>query len=218
MRVVIRSGKDQRLPLSLAATTTLVVVAAVLLGCAGNQSSPEAAATNPWRDLALFRREPGPADSLPPRLLPAELAARLALDPSAARLAYAGTFNRIYAVPGRQAICLFDTTGASSPCWPPATVREGMAVSTSFCPPSLPPRTMEMVGLLPDGIHRVSIVMEDGHRRSAQVTHNLFLLDLPYGRSLPTRLIWHRGGKVHNQIAGISPRIARLSCAAGGIE
>jgi hypothetical protein len=165
-------------------------------------------------EFALFRRAASPRDRLPPQLTPPPAAVRrLALDIGAAKLAYSGVVNRIYAVPGGRAVCLFDTMGVSSTCWPPATVAKGMAVNTNLCPPGLPPRTMQMVGLLPDGIRRAWVVMEDGRRKVAPVTHNLFLLNLPFDQSLPARLIWRRGANVHNQIAGISSRIARLACA-----
>jgi hypothetical protein len=167
------------------------------------------------RDFAIFRRPLNARDRLPPRLVSAEAVHRLALDPAAARLAYGGAFNRIYAVPGRRAVCLYDTRAASSPCWPPGTVAKGMAVSTSFCPPSLPPGMMETVGLVPDGVRKVGMMMEDGRRLSAAVAGNFFLLDFRFGPSLPSRLTWRRAGESHDQTAGVSPRIAKLACASG---
>jgi hypothetical protein len=91
-----------------------------------------------------------------------------------------------------------------------------MAANISFCPPSLPPRTMQMAALVPDGVRKVRVVMEDGRREVAPVTQNLMLLDLRFGRSLPSRIIWRRGGEVHNQIAAPSPRVAKLACAPAG--
>jgi hypothetical protein len=122
----------------------------------------------------------------------------------------------MYVIPGRRTICLVDTSGAASNCWPPDTVEKGKAASISFCPPSLPPRTMLMAGLFPDGIRKVWVVMEDGRREVAAVTQNLMLLDLRFGRSLPSRIAWRRGGEVHDQIVVISSRVARLACAPAG--
>lgn len=192
------------------------MAAAVLCGCGGGGPASERAASGPdlGKEFTLFSRPTSPRDRLPPQLAPPPAAiSRFALDIGAAKLAYSGIVNRIYAVPGGRAVCLFDTMGVSSTCWPPATVASGMAVNTSLCPQSLPPRTMQMVGLFPDGIRRAWVVMEDGRRQAAPVIDNLFLLNLPFDQSLPVRLIWRRGTEVHNQIAGISPRIARLACA-----
>lgn len=200
----------------MAAVATLVVAAAVLCGGGSGGPASERVSSGPdlGEEFALFRRAANSRDRLPPQLAPPLAAiSRFGLDMGAAKLAYSGVVNRIYAVPGGRAVCLFDTMGVSSTCWPPATVAKGMAVNTSLCPPSLPAHTMQMVGLLPDGIRRAWVVMEDGRRKAAPVTHNLFLLNLLFGRSLPARLIWRRGTEVHNQIAGISPRIARLACA-----
>jgi hypothetical protein len=200
------------LSLPRAAVTALVVAAAFLPGCGGGGATAQQQLR---RDFALFRRAVSARDHLPPRLVSADAVRRLALDPAAARLVYRGAFNRIYAVPGQRAICLFDTRAASSPCWPRATVAKGMAVSTSFCPPSLPAGTMEMVGLVPDGVRKVGVVMEDRRRRIVPIVHNFFLLDVRFARSLPSRLTWRRQGEVHDQTAGVSPRIAKLACAGG---
>jgi hypothetical protein len=205
----------------LAAVTALVVTAAALPGCGGGGDTAQRTgfgARRPpaplRRDFALFRGTVSARDRLPQQLVPADVVHRLALDPAAARLAYSAAFNRIYAVPGRRAVCLFDTRAASSPCWPPDTVAKGMAVSTSFCPPSLPAGTMETVGLVPDGVSKVQVVMEDGRRRTAAVAQNFYLLDFRFGRSLPSRLTWRRAGEVHEQTAGVSPRIAKVACAS----
>jgi hypothetical protein len=169
------------------------------------------------RDFVLFRRQRSSRDRLPARLVPPpDALRRWGLDPGASRLAYGGPFSQIYAIPGRRFICLADTRGAASNCWPPATVEKGNAASISFCPPSLPPRTMQMAGLFPDGIRKVRVVMEDGRREVAPVTQNLMLLDLRFGRSLPSRIIWRRGDEVRNQIVVISSHVARLACAPAG--
>jgi len=234
LRIPMRHLKPGlRNPLSTAAATALIVAAAVLLGCGSDGSASGRAAFGPGqtgveiedgaqrtvtllrKDFALFRRAATPRDRLPPRLVPPpEAVHRLALDLEAAKLTYGGAINRIYAVPGGRAVCLFDTRGVSSTCWPPATVARGMAVSTSFCPPNLPALTMQMVGLLPDGVRRAWVIMENGRRQPAPVEQNLMLLDLPFGRSLPSRLVWRRGAEIHNQIAGVSPRVAKLSCGS----
>jgi hypothetical protein len=213
--------------------TTLVVAIAALLGCGGGGPASERVSESTAsaevsiralpavkrlrRDFVLFRRPANSRDRLPAHLVPpSEALRRQGLDPAASRLAYGDPFTQIYVIPGRRAICLADTTGAASTCWPPITVENGNAANISFCPPSLPPRTMQMSGLFPDGIHRVWVVMEDGRREVAPVTQNLMLLDLPFGRSLPSRIIWHRGDEVHNQVVVIPSRVARLACAPAG--
>ncbi|HKH64320.1 MAG TPA: hypothetical protein VKA35_02540 [Solirubrobacterales bacterium] len=229
----MRRISEPRALLSAAVATTLVVATAALLGCgsdgpaaAGVAESGASASVDRSaqpvmkrlrRDFVLFRRQRSSRDRLPARLVPpSEAIRRWGLDPGASRLAYGGPFSQIYVIPGRRFICLTDTRGAASNCWPRATVEKGNAANISFCPPSLPPRTMQMAGLFPDGIRKVRVVMEDGRREVAPVTQNLMLLDLPFGRTLPSRIIWRRGDEVHNQIVVISSRVARLACAPPG--
>lgn len=227
---VMRRTSGPRAPLSAAVAPTLVVATAALLGCGnggpasepvfGSSASAEVDGNAPpvmerlRKHFVLFRRQANSRDRLPAPLVPPSGARRRwGLDPGASRLVYGDPFTQIYVIPGRRAICLADTTGAASNCWPPDTVEKGRAANISFCPPSLPPRTMRMSGLFPDGIRRVWVVMEDGRREVAAVTQNLMLLDLPFGRTLPSRLIWRRGDEVHNQIVVIPSRFARVVCA-----
>jgi hypothetical protein len=144
-------------------------------------------------------------------LVAEEIVARLGLSLSEARLART-TPSRLYAIPGEKAVCLLDLNGVSSPCWTPATVEEGKAVSTSFCAQHLPAGELQMVGLVPDGVSTVSILREDGSRATARVKYNVFVAQLSSDGALPTRLAWKGAGGVHNQIAGVSPRIARQPC------
>lgn len=206
----------------LAAAATILVAAAGLSGCGGDSarevphrmgSSPAGQTVLLSREFSLLRRETRGSDRLPDGLVADELVARLGLDLSGTKLVRAAPLSRIYAVPGRKAICLLDTSGVSSPCWPPGTVEEGKAVSTSFCSRRLPAGLLQIVGVVPDGVSAVSIVRNDGTRATARVKHNVFLVRLAKGAPLPSRIAWSRAGRVHSQTAGVSPRLARTHCA-----
>lgn len=206
----------------LVAAAILVAAAAGLPGCGQGASGETRSGLQPGAgdsvarlrpEFSLFRREARRGDGVPTGLVGDEIVARLGLDLSEARLARATPFTRLYAIPGRRAVCLLDTSGVSSPCWPPVTVKEGAAVSTSFCAQHLPAGELQMVGVVPDGVAAVSIVRGDGTRATAQVKQNVFVAQLATDGSLPSRVVWRRAGQVHSQIAGISPQVARAPCA-----
>lgn len=212
----------KRVTAALATAAILVVAVARLSGCGQSASgdSPlgsepsEAGSVTPLRhDFKLFRREARPRDEIPASVISAQIVRRLGLDLSEAKLARATRFSSLYAIPGRRAVCLLDTSGVSSPCWPPGTVEEGKAVSTSFCAEHLPAGELQMVGLVPDGVSKVWIARSDGSRLPVPVEQNVFVAQLTSGGALPSRIAWRRAGRAHSQIAGISPRVARMPCA-----
>jgi hypothetical protein len=207
---------------SLAAVTILLVAAVALTGC-GREGAADGSArggeANPQSRLAadfrLFRRPARARDEVPGDLVSQELAARLGLDVADAKLARARVFSSLYVVPGKRAVCMFDTEGISAPCWPPRTVARGMAVSTSICSFRLPAGELRMVGLVPDGVSEVWVQREDGERARFTVRHNVFLARLKAGPEIPARVGWTRDGRRHDQTAGISPRVVRTACADG---
>jgi hypothetical protein len=199
------------------------VAATLSLGACGggdatSTSAPErqsAVVASLEPDFAAFREPRAASDRVPDGLISPSAVKRLGLVVGASRLGYSGPSGRMYLIPAAgQVVCMFGTDRITAPCWPLDTVASGSAASTSMCSVGLPKGAMQMVGVVPDGVERVTLIGLDGSRRSVPTQGNVFVGLMRYeARSLPSQLAWTRDGRPHVQIAGILPKVAREACA-----
>lgn len=87
------------------------------------------------------------------------------------RFADDGDDGRAYTI--RDALCLaypLGKFGMANPCWKPATITSNHA-NTQASAPNAP---LHMIGLVPDGVAKVTLTARDGRRVTQKVTNNYY--------------------------------------------
>lgn len=132
------------------------------------------------RRFGILRGEAAAPDQLPKNAL--EVSGTYGAIPDAARRARETGRGSLYVIPGaNERICLMDENGAGG-CTKLAAVEQlGSLLTTRDHWPGLRRGEVEIQGLVPDGIHSVTVRLRDGTDRRIGVLNNVFVDVLPSG-------------------------------------
>jgi hypothetical protein len=168
------------------------------------------------RSFGIMRRVSRRADHLPGGVLPPTYESEFGARPAAARLAYveAGEVG-LYVIPGEGWVCLVGSDGITSNCWSLDTVLAGDASAAALCAPHLPPGMIELAGLVPDGVSRVTLRRPNGIEMVAPVRGNVFVANTTSASPLPRIVHWTRHGHRETHSSGL-PADAVADCRSSG--
>lgn len=186
-------------------------------GCGGDPNRSRAHARAHERvdaqlraDFAVLRRPRTTAD----RLRPGIAADRFAVDPRATRLAYGRGTSQLFAAQAGGQVCLLDSRDVVSNCWPKRRVLAGDASVAALCARNLPQGTIQLAGLVPDGVERVTVVLPGRPDLSVRVAENAWLAFTPARDPLPLTLRWRLGDRVQRRPSGIPVGTTYEGCDA----
>lgn len=161
-----------------------------------------------FRILRTRRRA---VDELPSGL--ALEARRLGMNPMSARLAHGWGIARMYVVAGGAQMCVVDSRQVLTDCWSKADALHGAAGMAAICAPNLAPRTIQLAGLVPDGVTSVTIAVPRARKVTAYPSLNVWTAVLPARNPLPLTAVWRRHGRTERHATGIPPGIRAGQCA-----
>lgn len=187
----MRWRRPRRPRLSAAARAALLCTPlAAVVACGGDGPRGERPASQPAvldvreasRSFGPFRRPSTPRDRFTP---PPPRNDRLTLSYEQARLVYAGAGARAWVVPGRGlrasrvegVLCLYrqrtigEQPGVDGACSPP---RDALRRGVVFVTNGETPRSILIVGLVPDGVEDVRIAVDGEQPRRVEVEGNYF--------------------------------------------
>jgi len=194
----------------LVSISIAVVAALAIIGCGGSGDPPTAGSaasppTDPTltgeavevleRDYKIFSGPFRKSDQMPEELVPASTAERLGLDLDNSRYAKSYRGARLYVVPSRPSTCLFSEITAISFCWNTWTVVRGYATSTALCGEGLDKSKVATFGIVPVGVHKVTIVEGNGSRHTVPVRNNVFVGETSSAPPPPLQIEWKRFGQ-----------------------
>jgi hypothetical protein len=149
-------------------------------------------------------------DELPPAV--AADARRLGMDPSTARFAGDAGTSHLFVAAGRQRLCVIDSRQVLTNCWPKAEVLRGGAGMAALCAANLPPGTVELAGLVPDGVTSVRFRAPDGKVIARHPSRNLWRAIVRSRNPLPVLVVWRRYGRTTRHPTGIPARVRAAKC------
>lgn len=204
----------------------LLLIALCAISCGENSLTHHPAGVRRIRPQRQLRRDTAsPQKTYPLRVLetPARhvrlavigpLAERFGIRATDAHLAFVARAAPLYVVGGSRGICLLDGANRLTNCWATHVVLDGDAEVANLCPlPRNIARTIELAGILPDGVGRVVIHRPRHRPQSIQVVNNAFVADLPAGDPLPTAVSWMHHGRYEEHPSGIPRGTRQGRCA-----
>jgi hypothetical protein len=160
----------------------------------------------------VMRADRRAVDELPSGL--ASEARTLGMDPLAARLAYDLGTSHLYAMTGGDRFCVMDSRRVLTNCWPKGDVLRGAAGMAALCAPNLAPGTIQLAGIVPDGVSRVTVIRPDRRDVTVPVDRNAWLAVLPGKDPLPLTVRWRGSGRVERHLSGIPDGTTYERCGA----
>jgi hypothetical protein len=177
-----------------------------------SQAPPAPTGPQPRLRLSLLSRPRSAHDELPQGTLAPSTTSSFHLHPKRARLAHTHTRQRLYLIPGEHWLCLASDDQTIFSCWSPHDIAAGIATTAALCSPNLPRGTIELAGLLPDGVPRVSIERPHMPNITIPVHTNVFLANLPADEPLPLQVHWQTHGHNETRPSGIPPGTTTDNC------
>jgi hypothetical protein len=120
----------------------------------------------------------------------------------------------LFVAPARGAVCLLDAAELVSNCWPRATALRGDANVVALCAPRLAHRTIQVSGVMPDGVRQVTVLRRTFANTTVPVHNNVYVAILPAGNPLPLWVRYRRHGRTQRHPTGVSHDYRQKPCAA----
>lgn len=139
---------------------------------------------------------------------------RFPVDRNSTRLAYSHGISHLYAGDAGSQVCLLDSRDVINNCWSKRDVLAGNATMAALCARNLPHGKIELAGLVPDGVSRVTVVRPGRRDVSVEVDENAWLALLTGGDPLPLIVRWRRSGRVEQHLSGIPEGTKYEGCSA----
>jgi hypothetical protein len=131
-----------------------------------------------------------------------------------ARLSPSG--KPVYLIPGRESICMLNSSGTENFCAPQQAIAAGNANAISLCAPrSLSTNDIEIAGILPDGVQTAVTVLSNGEQSPLNVEGNVYVADFARTGPLPETIQWTDAeGKQHSASTHLPSGVATEDCEA----
>jgi len=108
-------------------------------------------------------------------------------NPDGARLARnSPNGGGIFVLPADEGVCIASDSGVEEGCYEEATV----SASSVICAPGLPGDQVEVFGVAPDGIDKLTVVLADGSERTIAVERNVFVYRASKEAPRPLEVAW----------------------------
>lgn len=166
-----------------------------------------------YQRFGVLRQPPSQSDALPGSAATSQ-AVRFGADLSQARRALrTHSGDELFVVPTSGGLCLVSKLGRGEECVPAGLVVQGQAATSVVCAPGLPPGTVEVAGLLPDGASAVSARLTDGKTTAVELGQNVYVLDRPTNQPLPESITWRDAAGAHETATSMPADAASTRCA-----
>ncbi len=185
-----------------------------------SSTPPQRAITRPVRpqtavppavqeNFGAFRRPRRDQDVMPANAQ--RVLKRLGASASLSRRVGGSDGPALFAVPGRDTLCVIDAVGGSS-CSPTDRPFDG-DISTAGCAPGLPPGSVRVFGLISDGPDEVLLADASGATTRVPIVDNGFVIDVVVSTTaLPVKIQWTRDGRSRQRVVPIPERVAPVTC------
>jgi len=167
--------------------------------------------------LAVFSRAREASDALPAKLehvfgsfIPQEGAAT-----DLSRLAGTRYGNEVYVVPAEQgAVCVVTSNVSSLGCVPSGALVTGAVASLTLCSPAIPRDTIEIAGVIPDGVANATAQLDDGSSTPVDVSNGVYLERFRRDGPLPSAIAWTASDGQHSVKTNVPSDTGTMRCAS----
>jgi len=124
----------------------------------------------------------------------------------------------VYLVPlSTGGVCLVTSSTSEDGCATRTALLAGEATSSDTCSSSLPADTIEIAGIVPDGVRDAVVTLDDGTHVPLVVRNNTYVARFARDGALPRTIGWAAGDGGHHEVDAMVPAdTATMDCEPSG--